>query len=58
MVVDGGVDQPRARQRNPNASPDTLIDPDGIAETFWFLAHQDRRSFTFEVDVRTNVEKW
>jgi len=41
VVLDGQVDTPDLRARDPDCDPDTLLDPDSIAETYWHLVEQD-----------------
>ena len=58
MIVDGVVDLPRTRMAMPAKKDDFFVNPDGLAETAWFLAHQDRRAWSFEVEVRPFGENW
>jgi hypothetical protein len=57
-MVDGVVDLPGTRQAMPDKEDDFLLDPAGVAETAWFLAHQDRRVWSFEVEARPFGENW
>ena len=58
IVVDGIVDMPRTRQWMPNRETAEFIEPDAIADTAWFLAHQSPGSWTFELDARPAPESW
>lgn len=58
IIVDGVVDLPRTRKAMPDKPEDFFVDPDGVAETAWFLAHQDRRAWSFEVTARPFGETW
>jgi NAD(P)-dependent dehydrogenase (short-subunit alcohol dehydrogenase family) len=58
MIVDGVVDLPATRQAMTGKADDFFVDPAGLAETAWFLAHQDRRAWSFEVEVRPYGENW
>ncbi len=58
LIVDGVVDLPRTRQSMPDKNDDFFVDPAGLAETAWFLAHQNRRAWSFEVEVRPFGENW
>src|SRR5271163_2495092 len=49
--VDGIINIPRLRQRMPNVKDEDLLKPEAIAETYWHLAHQDRSSWTMELEV-------
>jgi len=35
-----------------------MLKPDAIAETYWHLVHQDRSSWTMELEVRPFKEKF
>jgi NAD(P)-dependent dehydrogenase (short-subunit alcohol dehydrogenase family) len=56
--IDGAIDMPFIRERFPQLSPDDMLKPSAIAETYWHLAHQDRSAWSHEVDVRPFKEKW
>lgn len=56
--VDGSIDIPGARGRKPGLNDDDFLKPDAIAETYWHLAHQDRSSWTMELEVRPFKEKF
>ena len=56
FVIDGGI---RAESRpEPNEHPDSLLDPDAIAETYWQIATQPRSAWTWEVELRPWVERF
>ena len=57
VVVDGVIDTPAA-EAVLNDVEHGKIDTEGLAETYWHLHTQPRAAFTWEVDVRTCVEKW
>jgi NAD(P)-dependent dehydrogenase (short-subunit alcohol dehydrogenase family) len=50
--VDGAIDMPVVRQFLPHLKDEDLLKPSAIADTFWFLAHQDPSAWTHEIDVR------
>jgi len=56
VVVDGGIRSER-RPASPDA-PDSLLDPDAIAETYMHLIHQPRSAWAWEIEVRPWVEKF
>ena len=67
LVIDSGVDtawvRERIRQREgdealANLSPDRLMRPEAVAETYWSLYRQPRDAWTFELEIRPFGEKW
>lgn len=56
FVIDGGI---RSEARPvPADTPDSLLDPDAIAETYWSVMHQHRSAWSMEVEVRPWVERF
>jgi NAD(P)-dependent dehydrogenase (short-subunit alcohol dehydrogenase family) len=56
FVIDGGI---RAAARQvPADKPDSLLDPDDIAETYWHVLNQKRSAWTWEVELRPWVERF
>ena len=54
FVIDGAI---RSQSRpDPEAKPDSTLDPDAIAETYWQIATQPRSAWTWEVELRPWVE--
>jgi NAD(P)-dependent dehydrogenase (short-subunit alcohol dehydrogenase family) len=56
FVIDGGI-RSAARPVPPDA-PDSLLDPDAIAEVYWSTLMQHRSAWSWEVEVRPWVEKF
>ena len=56
--VDGGIDMPLLRELRPDVRDEDLLKPSAIADAFWYLAHQDRSAWTYELDVRPFKEKF
>lgn len=56
VVVDGGIEGERLLSHAPQLprelGEDGLLDPDAIAEAYWYLHHQHRSAWTLELDVR------
>jgi NAD(P)-dependent dehydrogenase (short-subunit alcohol dehydrogenase family) len=54
FVIDGGV---RAANRpEPEGRPDSMLDPDAIAQTYMWVLKQPRSAWTWEVELRPWVE--
>ena len=56
FVIDGGI-RSSARPA-PDNNPDSLLDPDAIAETYWAVLQQHRSAWSWEIEVRPWVEKF
>ncbi|MBC7635602.1 MAG: SDR family NAD(P)-dependent oxidoreductase [Acetobacteraceae bacterium] len=56
FVIDGGIRS--AARPIPNDKPDSLLDPDAIAESYWHIMHQHRSAWSWEVEVRPWVERF
>lgn len=62
VVIDGLIDTDAIRanfpQRVAEAGVDGILQPDHIAEAYWWLHQQPRDTWTFELDLRPSVERW
>lgn len=62
VVIDGVIDTNFAREHFAEvvraAGPDGILQPDHIAETYWWLHQQPRDAWTFELDLRPSTERW
>ena len=56
FVIDGGIRS--ATRPDPNDKPDSMLDPDAIAEDYWHVANQPRSAWTWEVELRPWVERF
>jgi NAD(P)-dependent dehydrogenase (short-subunit alcohol dehydrogenase family) len=56
VVVDGGIRSDRRTQ--PPDKPESLLDPEAIAETYMHLLRQPRNAWSWEVELRPWVEKF
>jgi NAD(P)-dependent dehydrogenase (short-subunit alcohol dehydrogenase family) len=54
FVIDGAVRS--AQRQEPADKPDSTLDPDAIAETYWQVLQQPRNAWTWEVELRPWVE--
>jgi NAD(P)-dependent dehydrogenase (short-subunit alcohol dehydrogenase family) len=56
FVIDGGI---RSTVRTePTDRPDSMLDPDAIALSYWSVLHQPRSAWTWEMELRPWVEKF
>ena len=62
VIIDGLIDTAFARenfaQRVAEVGPDGILNPDHIAEAYWWLHQQPRDAWTFELDLRPSAERW
>lgn len=65
LIIDAGVDtafvreRVRASGRDPDQlPPDTLMEPESVANAYWYLHSQPRDGWTHELDLRPYAEKW
>ena len=58
VIIDGVIDLERTRQRLPDKPDDFFLAPSAIAESVYQLTRQDRRAWTFELDLRPFGESW
>ena len=62
VVVDGAIDTAFIRDSFPERyalkDQDGILDPQHIADSYWFLHSQPRDAWTFELDLRPWMERW
>ncbi len=59
VVIDGGIRNPaRPGRAEPADAPDSMLDPDAIAETYWHLLRQPRSAWAWEIELRPWVERF
>ena len=59
FVIDGGVrSAERGRVEAAGATPDSLLDPEAIAQTYMAVLKQHRSAWSLEVELRPWVEKF
>jgi NAD(P)-dependent dehydrogenase (short-subunit alcohol dehydrogenase family) len=56
FVIDGGIRNPGREE--PTDLPDSMLDPDAIAETYLNVLMQPRSAWSWEVELRPWVEKF
>ena len=58
VIVDGQIDTPRLRAREPSRSDESVIPPSAIAEAVMFCLRQPRTAWSHEIDLRPAVENF
>jgi NAD(P)-dependent dehydrogenase (short-subunit alcohol dehydrogenase family) len=56
FVIDGGIRS--AMRSEPGDRPDSMLDPDAIALSYWSVLQQPRSAWTWEMELRPWVEKF
>jgi NAD(P)-dependent dehydrogenase (short-subunit alcohol dehydrogenase family) len=56
VIIDGGISS--AQRPVPADKPDSLLDPDAIAQSYVHLLTQHRSAWSWEIEVRPWVEKF
>jgi len=56
VVVDGGIRS--AERPDPPGKPDSLLDPDAIAQSYLYLLQQHRSAWAWEIELRPWVERF
>lgn len=56
VIIDGQINTPSARERQPDRATHTLLSPDAIADQYFALHAQDHTAWTQELDLRPAVE--
>ena len=56
FVIDGGIRNPGRTE--PPDRPDSMLDPDAIAQNYWHVLRQPRSAWTWEMELRPWVEKF
>jgi NAD(P)-dependent dehydrogenase (short-subunit alcohol dehydrogenase family) len=54
VIIDGAV----RGSGYPESAPDSQLDPDAIAQTFWQLVQQPRSAWSWEIELRPWVERF
>jgi NAD(P)-dependent dehydrogenase (short-subunit alcohol dehydrogenase family) len=56
FVIDGGIRS--AARVEPTDRPDSMLDPDGIALSYWNVLQQPRSAWSWELELRPWVERF
>ena len=56
FVIDGGIRSDAYRE--PADRPDSMLDPDAIADAYFQILHQPRSAWTWELELRPWVERF
>lgn len=54
--IDGVIGVPGVRERYPQIAARELLEPEAIADAYFFVAHQDKTAWTMEMDLRPSTE--
>ena len=54
FVIDGAIRNPGRTE--PADRPDSMLDPDALADTYWHVLQQPRNAWTWEIELRPWVE--
>ena len=58
VAIDAVIDVPWTRKRFADAPDDYFCQPSDIADHCWRVAHEPRSAWTFELDLRPQLETW
>ncbi len=58
VIVDGQIDTPKLRARDPHRSSETMIAPDAIANCILAAFVQPRDGWSHEIDIRPHIERF
>jgi len=58
IIIDGIVDLPRTRAQRPDKPESFFVQPAAVAESAWWLTHQPRSAWSFEIEARPFGETW
>ncbi len=56
FVIDGAIRNPGRTE--PADKPDSMLDPDAIAASYWHVVQQPRSAWTWELELRPWVERF
>ena len=56
FVIDGAIRNPGRTE--PADQPDSMLDPDAIAATYWHVVQQPRSAWTWEIELRPWLERF
>ena len=56
VVIDGAIRNPGRTE--PPDKPDSMLDPDAIAQAYLYLLQQPRSAWTWEIELRPWVERF
>src|SRR6516162_5565273 len=56
FVIDGSIRNPGRTE--PPDKPESMLDPDAIAASYWHVVRQPRSAWTWELELRPRVERF
>ena len=61
IIIDAFINTPWTRKRIPaqiNQPDNIFVQPQDIANEIYHIAHQNRSAWSFDVEIRPDIEKW
>ncbi len=59
LIIDAAIDTPSTRPRLQPNKPDSFFClPKDIADEIYYIAHQDKSAWSFDVELRPDIENW
>jgi NAD(P)-dependent dehydrogenase (short-subunit alcohol dehydrogenase family) len=56
VIIDGVIDTRKVRKTHKPSAKDPLLQPEAIADAYWYLIQQDPSAWSLEIDLRPHKE--